>query len=123
MMEIAGHGIHFLTSITLPAVSLVVFAFVDDTDLVIVSHNRDDTVETLFSEIQAALDRWSGLQISTGGSLSPSKSFYYLINFAWENKTKHYGEANDIEGDFNMKMKDHSRHPMQRYDVDRAERP
>ena len=85
----AGHGVHFLTSITLAAVSLVVFAFVDNMDLAIASHNCDDTVETLFSEIQTALDRWSGLLIATGGSLAPSKSFYYLIDFVWENKSWH----------------------------------
>ena len=56
MMEKAGYGIHFLTSLSLTAVSLVVFAFVDDTDLVIASHNCEDNVETLFPEIQHALD-------------------------------------------------------------------
>ena len=83
MMEKAGHGIHFLTSISLMAVSLVVFAFVDDTDLVIAASNCEDQVETLFPEIQNALDRWSGLLIATGGSLAPEKSFHYLIDFEW----------------------------------------
>ena len=121
MMEKAGHGIHFLTSISLTAVSLVVFAFVDDTDLVIASHNCEDNVETLFPEIQHALDRWSGLLIATGGSLAPEKSFHYLIDFEWTNKQWSYRKSTDIEGEFTLSMKDQSRHFLQRYETDRAE--
>ena len=121
MMKKAGHGIHFLTSISLMAVSLVVFAFVDDTDLVIAASNCEDQVETLFPEIQNALDRWSGLLIATGGSLAPEKSFHYLIDFEWADKQWNYRKSTEIEGDFTLSMKDQSRHFLQRYDTDRAE--
>ena len=75
---------HF--NFTLAAVSLVVFLHLLTIRIWLLPHI---TVMILLKHfLQAALDRWSGLLIATRGSLAPSKSFYYLINFAWG---KNYG--------------------------------
>ena len=41
MMEKEGHGVYLLTSITCQAISLVGFAFVDDSDLFLAGRSTD----------------------------------------------------------------------------------
>ena len=81
MMERHGHGVDLLTSISLRAICLVCFAFVDDTDLVISGRDRFTKGEDIKEEFQVALDRWAGGLIATGGALAPAKSFCYMIDF------------------------------------------
>jgi len=83
MIEKAGHGVNLLTSISLMTLSMVGFAFVDDTDLFLTGKTAAATGEDMVAEFQEALDRWSGGLIATGGALSPIKSFCYLIDFVW----------------------------------------
>jgi hypothetical protein len=35
--------------------------------------------------MQAAMDTWEGGLRATGGALEPEKSFWYLIQFCWNN--------------------------------------
>ena len=75
MTEKAGHGMHLLTSISRKAISLVGFAFVDDTDLFLAGRVTDTVGEHMVPDFQSALDRWAGGLITTGGALTLIKSF------------------------------------------------
>ena len=57
MMEKAGYGVNLLTSISLMTLSMVGFAFVDDTDLFLAGNNAATTGEDMVAEFQEALDR------------------------------------------------------------------
>ena len=57
MMERKGHGVDLLNSISLRAICLVCFAFIDDTDLVINGRNRFSKGEDIREEFQVALDQ------------------------------------------------------------------
>ena len=79
MMAAAGHGVFLLTSLSLQAIALVGFAFVDDTDLFSTGKKVDTTGEEMVEDFQDSLDRWSGGLIATGGALAPEKSFCYIL--------------------------------------------
>ena len=68
-------------------VSVVCFAFVDDTDLPMSTPTRTATGEELQPLFQAELDCWSGILTVTGGELDPKKLWCYIIDFEFdENK-------------------------------------
>ena len=70
MMHEAGHGVRITSALTSTIISLVGFAFVDDTDLFCAGTSSTTTGEELSPEFQAALDRWAGGLRATGGALA-----------------------------------------------------
>ena len=82
-MHTAGHGVRVTSALTSTIISLVGFAFVDDTDLFCAGATSTTTGAALAADFQGALDWWSGGLRATGGALSPTKSFCYLLDFHW----------------------------------------
>ena len=72
-MKRHGHGVKLRSALTLSLVSIVCFAFVDDTDLVISGKSLLSTGEEVCEEFQPAVDRWSRSLIVSGGALCPLK--------------------------------------------------
>lgn len=66
-----GHCVNLRSSLSLLIISVVCFAFVDNTDLPISDPTRNTTEEELQDLFQAELDCWSGLLQVTGGELDP----------------------------------------------------
>ena len=64
-------------------VSLVGFAFVDDSDLFYTGKTSNATGEELAPEFQGSLDRWASGLIAAEDAIEPGKYFFYLINFVW----------------------------------------
>jgi hypothetical protein len=89
MMRTARFGINILTSMSICLVSFVCYAFVDDTDVV---HAKDTHTsgQEILQEMQAVVDHWEGGVRATGGALVPAKSWWYLIDFVWENNACGY---------------------------------
>ena len=121
-MEQHGHGVDLLTSISLRAICLVCFAFVDDTDLVISGRDQFTKGEDIKEEFQIALDRCASGLIATRGALAPAKSFCYMSDFEWTGKDWKYRSMADMPGEFNLLMGDGTREPLQRHEVDYAEK-
>ena len=89
MMFRKRHGVEFLSATTLTLVSLVCFAFVDDTDLPI-TVGKHSTGEDLINRFQEALDQWAvGLTV-TGGELAPIQSWCYLVDHVWTGREWRY---------------------------------
>jgi hypothetical protein len=122
MMRNAGYGVHLLTALSLLPIAIVCFAFVDDTDTVQSGSSVDATGEEVLLELQAALDLWEGALRATGGALDPSKSFWYLIDFVWDNKKFRYRTIEEMPGD--LVVKDHQRVPavLRRFEVSHSEK-
>jgi hypothetical protein len=59
--------------------SIVCFAFVDNTDLFHAPRNPDTPTNQILQEAQEALNLWEGLLTTTGGALAPEKSYWYLV--------------------------------------------
>ena len=122
MMKAAGHGVHLLTSLSLQAVHLVGFAFVDDTDLFCAGSSPSSSGEDMVPEFQGALDRWAGGLIATGGALAPDKSFCYLVDFEWTGHSWAYRSMDSLPGSFTLLDRYGTRAPLRRFDVDYADK-
>ena len=75
------------------ATDLCGFAFVDDSDIIAGANNTNNPQETI-KNMQKTIDWWEGVAKTTGGALEPTKSWWYLIYFEWNNGQWKYGEKN-----------------------------
>jgi hypothetical protein len=97
-----NQGVILPSALTLSLVSIVCFAFVDNTDLVISGQFRHSTGKESCEEFQSALDCWSRSLIASGGALCPIKSFCYQIDFPWNGKDFEYCTKDDMPGSFTL---------------------
>jgi len=81
-----GHGAHFMAPMSLVRRSLSAILYVDDTDLLHINMDTDESIVEVHAAIQWAIMNWGRLLIATGGTLKPDKCFYHLIDFAWTQK-------------------------------------
>ena len=93
LMREHGYGYETWTLIRDRAVTLVCFAFVDDTDLIHAITDRSIPTTQLLAEAQEALYLWEGLLKATGGALAPEKSYWYLIEVIRTNGKWGYAPA------------------------------
>ena len=109
----AGHRVHLFSAVTLTLVSLVGFAFVDDSDLFCAGKTSTSIGEEVAPEFQASLDRWSGGLRATEGSIELSKFFCYLIAFLWNGRCWKYHSVEDLPaGDFTTEDSSGERCPL-----------
>jgi hypothetical protein len=78
-MKDQGFGYSTWSLIRQRAITLVCFAFVDDTDLIHADEDRSKPTSQVIKQAQDALDLWEGLLHATGGTLAPEKSYWYLV--------------------------------------------
>jgi hypothetical protein len=74
-----GHRNTITAAIRKLFIQLSGFAYVDDTDLLHV----DQAVEEVVRYMQKKLDVWNEAISATGGILSPSKCWWYLVTFEY----------------------------------------
>ena len=67
------------------SLQLAAILYVDDTDLLHLSSNPYHTLEQFVIEVQNATWFWGLLLQATGGSLKPSKCFWYLASYHFPN--------------------------------------
>jgi hypothetical protein len=120
IMKRHGHGISILTPLTLTAIYLVCFAFVDDTDVVHGGKNTKTKGEEVIPEMQEVVDRWEGSIRATGGALVPSKSYWYLIDFVWKNGQWKYRSIKSMPGDISIRGVDGIRVTLERLEPSEA---
>jgi exonuclease III len=78
-MKDEGFGYKVWSLIRQRAITLVCFAFVDDTDLLHANSDRAVTTLQTLEQAQTALNLWEKLLHATGGALAPEKSYWYLV--------------------------------------------
>jgi len=83
LMRTKNYGISFLSCLSMTALVLIGFAFVDDTDLFHVAKDPYTLAEELLPQAQAMLLDWEGYLAATGGDLEEEKDFWYMIDFKW----------------------------------------
>jgi len=81
-----GHGAHFIALMSLVRCSLLAILYIDDTGLLHINMDAEESIVEVHAAIQRAIENWSRLLIATGGTLKPKKCFYHLIDFAWTQK-------------------------------------
>ena len=70
-----GHGVHFMATMSLVRRSLSAILYVDDTDLLHINMDADESIVEVHAAIQRAIKNWGRLLIATGGTLKPDKCF------------------------------------------------
>jgi hypothetical protein len=96
-----GHGAKFVCPITKLSSHLSAIIYVDDTDLLHINLEEDESVETVHQAIQASISNWGNLLIATGSALQPAKCFYSIISFEWADGKWTYRD-NSVLGDFGL---------------------
>ena len=81
-----GHGACFIAPMSQVHHSLLAILYVDDTDLIHININAEESIVEVHTAIQRAIENWGRLLIATGRTLKPEKCFYHLIDFAWTQK-------------------------------------
>ena len=113
MMFRKRHGVELLSATTLTLLSIVCFAFVDDTDLPLTGQ-KHSSGEDLINPFQEALDRWAGGLTVTGGELAPIKSWCYLIDHVWTGTKWRYRTKAEMPGEFTLTDRNGIRHAFDR---------
>ncbi len=81
-----GHGAHFIALMSLVRRSLSAILYVDDTDLLLINMDTEESIVEVHAAIQRSIENWGRLLIATGRTLKPEKCFYHLIDFTWTQK-------------------------------------
>ena len=76
-----GLSNHIYTPVTKEKLDLAGFAYVDDSDLFVLSTTENP--ETTKEKMQELLDAWEEASKVTGGALEPKKCWWYLLNYEW----------------------------------------
>ena len=90
-----------MSATTLTLLSIVCFAFVNNTDLPITGQ-KSPSREDLINPFQEAFDRWAGGLTVTGGELVPIKSWCYLIDHVWTGTKWRYRTKEKMPGEFTL---------------------
>jgi hypothetical protein len=97
-MRNLGFGLNAVSSLSAVALSLVGFAFVDDTDLVNVASSVFTKGEDHLSNSQQCVGWWVSLLAATGRGLRVDKSFWVFLDFTFSNRGWKYRSAHQLPG-------------------------
>jgi hypothetical protein len=81
--EAKSHGAHYIAPISHMQSSLSAILYVDDTDLLHLNMDGDETIAKTHVALQRTIQNWGKLLIATWGTLKPEKCFYHLMDFQW----------------------------------------
>jgi len=99
---------------------LVGFAFVDDTDLCVYGPHVSSS--NVCESMQQSVDQWEGLLRAMGGTLVPTKCFWYLINFQWRNNAWQYVSSTQSPRALAIKDDSQQRVPIPHLETHEAQR-
>jgi hypothetical protein len=60
MMTTAGHGFHILSAISTTLITMVCYAFLNDTDVIQSACDVNQKGEAVIPQMQLSVDRWEG---------------------------------------------------------------
>ena len=98
------HGAYFTCSISLLKMHLAGILFVDDTDLIYLNMDHDESMYEAHKAIQLSIMNWGQLLMTSGGSLKPIKIFYHLIHFEWRSNGTWKNVRNDLNKEFDISV-------------------
>jgi hypothetical protein len=97
-----GHGGYFVCPISRLEGHLAAILFVDDTDLIHIRMDRNESVVEAHAALQSSITNWGNLLIASGGAFKPAKCFFHLMSFSWRpNGTWKY-DANESDEDLTI---------------------
>jgi exonuclease III len=123
LLRSKGFGFKSTTVLTGETYRFVCYTFVDDTDTIHSAKDHHTPTHTVISEMQQVIDTWEGGLQATGGALSSSKSYWYLVSMQWDQRRQQwrYNTINDTPGQLTIHGNTATRLPLTRYNPDHAE--
>ena len=117
-----GFGFKSTTVLTGESYRFVCYTFVDDTDTVHSATHPDTSPTDVITEMQDVINTWEGGLRATGGALSHTKSYWYLLSLQWHQQRQawQYQHTADIPGQLTIQGPG-GRLPLTRHDPDHAE--
>ena len=103
-------------------VGFVGYVFVDDADLCATAKIQDAAYTAVVEAMQESADEWEGGLRATGGAIQPPKSFWWLINFEWNDGEWSYSTVDETPASITMLNDDGEREEITRLEVHEAER-
>jgi hypothetical protein len=92
------------------------YAFVDDTDLVVVKLSFC-TYEDAAQALQSAMTLWEKGLKATSGTKGPEKTYVYVMDFEWKGGLWTYRSCQTSPADFVIKDINRAIQPVKRYEV------
>ena len=122
MLRNRGFGFRSISPISHHLCHMACFTFVDDTDTIHAPLRAGITAAEVLCEMQEVINTWEGGLKATGGTLSPSKSYWYLIDFKWHPQTLQwqYKSIHESPGDLYLSHSDGTRTRLQRHESSHA---
>ena len=81
-----GHGMKLVCPISARSGHIAAILYVDDTDVIHLNLDEEESAFTAHHRLQESVLSWGNLLIATGGALKPSKCFYHLVSFSFDEK-------------------------------------
>lgn len=103
LMKKRGHGLKFTSAMLNLITEFVAYTFVDNTDLVMSARDLLDEANDILVQLQDFADDWDDVLHLTGGAIVPSKSYWTLVDFKWENDRWKYKKISDAPGELYLK--------------------
>jgi hypothetical protein len=110
----------FIAPFSAHATTFSGFSLVDDTDLIIVRIQGAD-YHSVLTQLQVSVDTWEGCLKATCGAIVPKKSFWFLIDFAWQSGNWKYKTVAQCPGELSVKDLQGNRHKLRRHEVHNAQ--
>jgi hypothetical protein len=107
-MKRAGHGVQLLSPISNLALWIVCFAFVDNADTVQPAQTVEPTGEDVIQQLQPTVDCWEGLLQASGVTIDPSKSWWVLVDFVWDDNLDNFRYRSIDEMPGELTVQDHT---------------
>ena len=101
IMRSKGFGLSILSAISLEALVIAGFAFVDDADIIHAANDPYIDNQEVLKTAQAAMDTWEGTLNATGGAIGAedgNKAFWYFLDFQFQNGKWHYMNKKSLPG-------------------------
>ena len=96
MLHTLGLASVLITPISGTSLSIVGFAYVDDSDLIAFSHKHD--IHATVTQMQKIVNAWERAAKVTGGAIAPLKCWWYLVAFEWDEQNNwHYSRNNSYK--------------------------
>jgi hypothetical protein len=98
MMKTMGFGFHMMCALSATLIHFVCYVFVDDADIIHTTQDVNTAGKQIITKMQEVIDHWEGRHRAMGGAIEPLKSYWYLIDWEWDNKAWHHCNMTDMPG-------------------------
>jgi hypothetical protein len=102
MLHRLGHVARIRSAMSLATLVVAGFLFVDDTDLITVAIDKNESPQQVTNRMQAAVNAWHGGLRTTGGALKAAKCSWSLVAFYWESGDWHYATKAVLPGELTI---------------------